>query len=226
MLYVNLIAKNKKTHEGTKIELKAASLPFVLSALCEHETSQTKIIFKHFLLACFRLNFLGGGGGGSDLSGGHPMSDSLSQYTCGICGVAFGNRETYQSHLASEHDGKSVKCDLCQFVTTSTEKLTAHLLGKHNIVAQGKMVLECSYAPQCTFRTYGHARLKEHVDSKHLKINKFACEICGKLFSHKGSVKQHIDFTHNKVKRAKCDVCSREFSTQRDLDEHKSLRQG
>ena len=48
MLYVNLIAKNKKTHEGTKRELKAASLPVVLSALCEHETSQTKIIFKHF----------------------------------------------------------------------------------------------------------------------------------------------------------------------------------
>ena len=89
---------------------------------------------------------------------------------------------------------------------------------------QGKVALECPYAPECGFRTYGQARLKDHVDSKHLKITKFSCEICGKLFSHKGSVKQHVDFTHNKVKRAKCDICLKEFQTQRDLDEHKSLR--
>ena len=41
MLIVNPIAKDKKTQEGTKMELKAVSLPGVLSELCEHETSQT-----------------------------------------------------------------------------------------------------------------------------------------------------------------------------------------
>ena len=99
----------------------------------------------------------------------------------------------------------------------------SHLLGKHNIVTYGKTPLNCTYA-DCQFRTYGKQRMKDHVDSKHLKITKFSCEICGKLFCHKGSVKQHVDFTHNKLKRAKCDICGKEFQAQRDVDEHKNLR--
>ena len=95
--------------------------------------SETSFNANHLFLACFRSSPVMRLKGPQVINRGRR---NLTQYVCAICDGVFEGRETYQAHLNSEHEGKSMRCDLCGFATCSSEKLTSHMLGRHNIVTQ------------------------------------------------------------------------------------------
>ena len=61
-----------------------------------------------------------------------------------------------------------------------------------------------------------------------MKIKKFKCDICEKLFKTKNILKNHFNQHHNNSGKVYyCDVCTKSFQTQRALVLHKkSLHEG
>lgn len=49
---------------------------------------------------------------------------------------------------------------------------------------------------------------------------------CGKTYNTKFNLKRHVDSKHLKLKTFRCDVCSHEFSSKQNLVEHRYLHTG
>ena len=115
----------------TRSEYQVLYFPAMMPRMKQARNQNLDFNFKFCFLACFR------GSSSADAKVKSVRANrGLTHYTCGICNELFEGRESYQIHLNSEHEGKSLKCDICPFTSNSAEKITSHMLGRHNIVAE------------------------------------------------------------------------------------------
>ena len=53
------------------------------------------------------------------------------------------------------------------------------------------------------------------------KVMRHFCEICTHTFSSSGNLTSHINTVHMNIKRFKCEICGREFKVKMSLKLHK-----
>ena len=76
------------------------------------------------------------------------------------------------------------------------------------------IVKQCKY---CEYSTKHSGALRRHVESVHLNLKPFQCEVCDKKYARKKELKLHIRSVHEK-KTQQCDIC---FKHYRNLVSHK-----
>lgn len=63
----------------------------------------------------------------------------------------------------------------------------------------------------CDYKTTSKGYVKQHIDSKHLKISKKICELCGVAFSRTRDMQLHKIRHHQERTRQKCEDCGKYF---------------
>ena len=113
--------------------------------------------------------------------------------------------------------------------------MSAHLMLKHDIEVEGIEVFRCTY-PECKFRAPNMSKVRDHINSVHLKLYEYSCEICGKMFKWKGALQSHLRVFHEQgfpnpsrkttAKKHKCDKCDQEFCFPHQVRKHKEREHG
>ena len=145
------------------------------------------------------------------------------------CGQAVNKSGLYE-HIIFGHFGDQYKlrCDQCDFRTTTSSKLKSHLmmhmderpfkcqecdkgfrnnrqLQDHlNIVHKKEPVITCT---ECCVSFLTQFQLNKHKQSKHSNLI-FNCQSCDKTFTSNASLKAHVKNVHRKTRdRTVCCVC-------------------
>jgi len=85
-------------------------------------------------------------------------------------GKGFDLERYLQNHLRRVHaPAVSVECPVCHVKIRRKEYLKNHMR-KHN-----QDPFKCKF---CDFKTHSPAALKEHINAKHTKKNKYVCSLC------------------------------------------------
>ena len=75
---------------------------------------------------------------------------------------------------------------------------------------------------ECGNEYFSKYNLRRHVESVHLKLKKFECGICKKVFSSKQNLKEHY-FLHKGIQPFKCLTCNLSFRQASLLSLHKRV---
>lgn len=83
-----------------------------------------------------------------------------------------------------------------------------------------KLVLFCCIFNECgkSFRT--KFNLKRHIETTHIKLKKFKCDVCSKLYSSKQNLIEHR-YLHTGERPFHCEVCLENFRQASQLSLHK-----
>ncbi|OMJ83228.1 hypothetical protein SteCoe_15880 [Stentor coeruleus] len=90
------------------------------------------------------------------------------------------------------------------------------------IALESGITMYCCMYADCGSEYATKFNLKRHVESVHMKLKKFKCQICGVLFSSKQSIKEHFHI-HMGFMPFKCVACDKSFRQASQLSLHKRI---
>lgn len=115
---------------------------------------------------------------------GHSKLKSVKEYICASCQISFSKWSELLSHNQQLHP-KVFKCEVCGKEFNKARNLLGH--GK---VHDPNHVFPCT-AEGCDKVLSSKSSLSVHLKTVHMKIKPYACDECGKCFSHKHLVARH-----------------------------------
>ena len=141
--------------------------------------------------------------------------DNRTWYVCKVC--QFESKSSDIQHIRNHIEGQHLEieypCDLCDKVSNSLSGFKDHKRNNHS--QKPFKVLYCEY---CGFSTQHSGAFRKHVNSVHLNIKSFQCEVCDKKFTENRQLKLHIQSVHEQKKEL-CDIC---FKYVRRLKGHRA----
>ena len=87
------------------------------------------------------------------------------------------------------------------------------------VLVTKKKKFPCDFE-NCTKSFDKRSALQKHIDSVHLGLKPYKCDICDKAFGRKGTLKTHVKTVHNNEKPFKCDKCGECFGLKQTLERH------
>lgn len=156
----------------------------------------------------------------------HLDKNGLANYEaqCFVCAAILSTKFGLKLHIMQRHPEiirenteKKHVCSECDKKYSNETLLKAHMK-THSAVK----VHACT---SCDYSATTRVGLQRHVDRIHLKVRKFECSICGKLFVSQPDRKLHM-LRHYKIKPVQCDLCPMRFYSTRELRKHKFAHSG
>ena len=113
---------------------------------------------------------------------------------------------------------ESLKCQLCDFETTSQRGLNVHKKRKHTNLQEDKYPAECDF---CELQLNSESEMKMHLKITHtFGETKFKCEDCDYCGENELSVEVHQGKCH--TEDFECGLCEYKAGTIENLDTHLS----
>lgn len=177
------------------------------------------------------------------------LRECQSKIHCYICNIGFINKKEKSEHLDSFHTNDELKCKKCKHKSQTARGLDNHLMihenpdllfhmchicGKKNYqkacelrrhikLAHGdKSKRQINfYCDHCDFKTFSKMNMKRHLNTIHLKIKAFGCQLCpDKKYTSKITLEQHMISKHGQETDFVCQCCRRKFPTMSFLRSH------
>ena len=156
-------------------------------------------------------------------------------HQCPICGKGYAAIQSLEDHIKYVHEGETPPKHICPVCGKEFKKIQnlkahhrSHLFGKEFQCDQ----CEKAFMQKDTLRQHKTYHCK-NADSLQLqkkreeKKQRFACEMCEKVYGDKRNLMNHIQIIHEgKTDNFVCDVCSKSFSRKTSLVAHKMLHTG
>lgn len=149
---------------------------------------------------------------------------------CEVCGKVLKTKkilnEHMKTHLKSEVGLRIPQaiCPQCGLGLAQKGSLARHILlvhEKHKIVPSDKTYTcqECSEVLPNKGKYYSHRRMHRAM------VDRFPCEICGRVFNKKQNLRRHIYLLHDEKRIIEipiygCQVCTRTFREKKNLRRH------
>ena len=138
---------------------------------------------------------------------------------CDICGVELKSKYLINYHKRMVHGTESERkkdvCEACGKGFTSKKKLDLHKMKYHG----GKKEFICTING-CNQAYWEDRHLRRHIDSVHLNIRPFSCELCGASFSSGDLLRRHKSI-HSEERTCICPFCGKGFKQPSTLYRHK-----
>jgi uncharacterized C2H2 Zn-finger protein/DNA-directed RNA polymerase subunit RPC12/RpoP len=126
---------------------------------------------------------------------------------CPVCGKKVLLKRNLKRHMNTVHDPNKTmlspetsrdqavanKCEQCDKVYSSKNKLVEHMHKKHGVVRKGGPLIQCS---ECDFSHISKSRVKAHFTLAHNSEHTFKCTLCGISFRSKSGLQKHTDNVH------------------------------
>lgn len=163
---------------------------------------------------------------------------SSSTVLCDICGSHFKTAHRLKEHIESKHDGKKVKCRLCDDVMAPTTLRThmqkvhgkkykcsncTEVFGSHYkrslhmmTVHKNRETIKCL---QCPLTFVFRSTMMRHLRETHLQEKNAICNICGWRCFEGSRLQIHM-VKHSTEKNFYCSVCNKAFKTKKTLNQH------
>ncbi|PXF47850.1 Telomere zinc finger-associated protein [Gracilariopsis chorda] len=141
-----------------------------------------------------------------------------TSYNCTVCNYSTPYKKLIERHQAKHAD---TRCSICDRTFASREALAAHHVDHHGSKMpmfacrhcgrqyERKISLQshirCNHphsgqvgCPHCFLSFFNQRGLDVHISKKHPtpKLEKYACEICGREYSSKGAMMEHVRHSH------------------------------
>jgi KRAB domain-containing zinc finger protein len=151
----------------------------------------------------------------------------LKNYKCEICEFATAQKCNLSEHVRFVHNKETpqICCPDCNFKCHYPAILKKHQMRRHT-KEEDKIFHQCKV---CQFKSVCSTTLKYHINSVHLNIQPFSCNICDQKFASKSYFNVHLKKFHNsdgllanlKIKRFHCDICGFKCNQDFNLQRHK-----
>ncbi|XP_022094426.1 uncharacterized protein LOC110981280 [Acanthaster planci] len=165
------------------------------------------------------------------------LSDPPDEYfACSQCkDFQASTKEDWDSHINTVHKGglgpKKLRCVMCQYTTTSQERLEQHMrLHRHQ-------TLQCN---SCKYRTPQRHLMIRHVQTVHRQHRPFKCKLCTYATAYRHHLRRHAEKHKNPnfkcryrkllkkgdwhsaevSSRVICSECGRELQNKKTLRNH------
>ena len=143
-------------------------------------------------------------------------------YSCNQCEVKATTRQKILRHVVTHVFGEEQihHCDHCDFKTKNDKMFAQH-------TANWCSPVKCD---SCDFQTRSKQLMTTHRKSKHGEKRKFICEHCQKVFTSKRAQEDHVESYHLGIKRFHCEVencdfaCYREKALKYHMEMHTGLK--
>ena len=142
-------------------------------------------------------------------------------YPCAICEKDYSTKYYLRTHIATEHEGKSLKIFQCNFCEKSFQG--RYQLKKHQSIAhfgEVKQRIKCSVCEKVMTKK----ALKAHVKYAHREVHETKCDRCEKTFLNEERLIHHKAGECNgslKLENMfKCELCQSHFISEQTLDRH------
>jgi len=145
------------------------------------------------------------------------VHNNIKPYACTAEGCSYATsyrgglkKHTEAVHLHIKRDIREKKwmCNYCDFRTRRERYLKEHIMAKH----ENNRPFVCSY-DQCEYATVNGASLKKHIDSVHLKLKDYLCEICDFTAFSKRVLRLHVANKHEDTKPFSCSYVGCSYAT-------------
>ena len=134
---------------------------------------------------------------------------------CDLCDYQAAKKSRVEEHKKTDHEGIRYKCDKCNFETKVRKYLQVHTKRDHD-----GQVFQCTL---CDYSSKGRQLLKRHESVKHEGV-KYNCDQCAYSVTSSKSLKRHMSDGVHKVQS--CGECNELFEDPERLVRHLLKHEG
>jgi len=150
----------------------------------------------------------------------HTKNTKEDKVPCPHCGIIYSSHSYLPYHISRAHgEHEKKKCEKCDYETRVSYDMDNHWKRQHTE----------DWTQTCEFCGGVFKQIKNHLkrgncgnQDGHIKVEKFPCSQCGKLFSSKDRRKRHVKDIHDGVRNKKCISCSYATYSNSNLKLHVS----
>ena len=134
---------------------------------------------------------------------------------CNICDKKYSYSSGLNTHINTAHKSKSFSCNICGKSYSQNSHLRTHMKDSH--------FSEKSQCKMCEYRGTP-LNLKSHFKIRHMQTHEYLkCSTCSYVGKNKNCLRQHVKTFHTGQgkKLYKCDTCAYQSTISRYLITHK-----
>ncbi|XP_073964229.1 uncharacterized protein isoform X2 [Choristoneura fumiferana] len=142
------------------------------------------------------------------------MNMHFRNYICDSCGTGFVTYSRLRMHAKTMHVDGSFKCELCQKIYPSHQKLKSHVDTVHKCLKRFK----CTKCPE---RFTDYFKRHQHLVETHgVPELEYKCNVCDKVYARRYMLSRHMKRDHLEERYFQCDICFHKCFARRDLESH------
>ena len=149
------------------------------------------------------------------------MANGRTVWYCAYCLDEFSKFKDLRLHTHSAHEGKKYRCDICfECKSNKLDTIVIHKVQMHDVVTETFQLAKCTY-DGCSFKSVRESALTLHIKMAHSEgFSGSTCGVCGKRFPSPSNAKFHVETVHMKIKRFQCELCDEKFLHHQKMKEH------